>query len=572
MNKPPQIKKIKKYYGIELSDVEREDAVLEWRHRGSYLLNEEGEIIGLNLVFKQISGIGKLSGLTQLRTLYLGSNQISDIGKLSGLTQLRTLYLGSNQISDIGNLSVLTQLEILDLSDNEISDIGNLSVLTQLQILGLSKNRISEVNLPFLHCFKELNELELHGNPIQKIPKEIFDKNENVLKPVRDYLEDLEKGKAQNRVLKVIFIGNGSVGKTQIAKRLFEQKNYTFNSQHDSTHAIALLQRALGEVQLQLWDFAGQDIYHATHRLFMQTRALFVLVWDVVNERADFHEWKNKEYKNEKLLYWLEYAACFGQGSPILVLQNKVDSLAERRKGMLKKAQEYYKKHYPILDFLQVSAKTGWGFQFLEKTLQKHFRENEELRVHLQQELPTSWLNVREQVLSLQEEENKTLLVVDFEVLCGQEDVLKSANTILDYLHDTGVLYYRSGYFDNHIILNQGWAIEAIYKILDRESDYAEMLLQQKGQLDYEDLCSIWEKNGDGERKLFMDFMLSTELCFEVTENKRYKIPLKERSFVVPAFLPPQKPEEVLYWEEVRNIGVFEEKIDYRFFPFVFVQ
>ncbi len=305
----------------------------------------------------------------------------------------------------------------------------------------------------------------------------------------------------------------------------------------------------------------------------MQTRALFVLVWDIANEQADFHEWKNKKYKNEKLLYWLEYATCFGQGSPILVLQNKVDTAAERPKGILKKAKEEYKKDYPILDFLQVSAKTPWGFKSLEKSLQKHFRENKELRQHLQQELPTSWLDIRAQVLQLYEAGTKTLLVTDFEALCQQEEVLKSTSTILQYLHDTGVLYYQKRYFDNRIILNQGWAIEAIYKILDRESDYAEVLLQQEGRLDYEDLCSIWEGNRDDERKLFMDFMVSTELCFEVTERKEGKHPtFEERSFVVPAFLPPHKTEEVLYWEGVRNMEAFEAQISYRFLPSVFVQ
>ena len=366
--------------------------------------------------------------------------------------------------------------------------------------------------------------------------------------------------------------------KTQIAKRLAEQESFEFNSQHDSTHAIVCLQRLLGGIELQLWDFAGQDIYHATHRLFMQTRALFVLVWDIENEQQPFHTWEGKRYKNEKLPYWLEYAQCFGKNSPLLVLQNKVDSLEDEQKCLLSETQNHYQERHPILGFVQVSAKTGRGFFALEDELEDLLVENPTLQEFLHQELPNSWIAVRSAIEALQEQGQKTMKWEDFQVLCRAQEVEKSTSTILTYLHDTGVLYYNNRYFGGKIILNQSWAIEAVYQILDRTQKTAETLRRRKGRLNYKHICRIWTTHSDAERELFMDFMLSTELCFETTvwnwEEKKRDPTLVERNFVVPAFLPTQKPLEVDFLTKKQFIGAFtHRKVRvYRFLPTVFMQ
>ena len=38
-------------------------------------------------------------------------------------------------------------------------------------------------------------------------------------------------------------------------------------------------------MRLAVWDFGGQEIYHATHQFFLTDQSLFVLVWSA---RADF--------------------------------------------------------------------------------------------------------------------------------------------------------------------------------------------------------------------------------------------------------------------------------------------
>jgi len=534
----------------------------------------------LNLWNNKISDISFLQGLSNLTELNLRSNQISDISFLQGLSNLTELYLGGNEISDISFLQGLSNLTELYLDGNQISDIYFLQGLSNLTTLNLSSNQISDISLSFLDSFPKLKKLQLLKNPIQNITKEIFDKQGNILDGVRNYLEGIAKGSTINNEVKVVFIGNGSVGKTQIAKRLAEAEDFVFDKQHDSTHAISLLRAAIDcnfideKLQLNLWDFGGQDLYHATHRLFMKTRALFVLVWDVENELNPSHTWEGTEYKNEELAYWLKYVSFFGGDGPILVVQNKVDTESQESNSIPEPERKKLQATFPtITDFWQCSAKTGYNFDKLSYFIAEAFEKNDILRQDLiKRKLPTDWIKVRERVRAEQAKAGgqKQITVDVFKAWCKEADTEKAWQTILSFFRDTGVLYYQEVYFSGTIILNQAWAIEAVYQVLDRKKGHYKILQQKQGQLDYTWLCKIWKTNTDGERELFIDFMLSTQLCFERTKNKEWNNPLKDRTFVVPQLLKANKPDYIATYISEQALNE-KHTIGYPFLPTTFI-
>ncbi len=528
-------------------------------------------LTNLNMDSNQITDISILKGFLNLKNLHISHNQIIDISSLKGLTTLARLDLSNNQITDISFLKGLTNLTGLNLHNNRIRDISFLKGLTNLISLNLGKNQITNIFLSFLNQFPKLVTLYLYGNPIQNIGKEIFYKKySNVLEDVRNFLEDAEKGTAKNNEVKLIFVGNGNAGKTQIAKRLAEQEKYVFDTQHNSTQSIAILERDLENYKLYLWDFAGQDIYHATHRLFMRTSALFVLVWDWENEGKDFHEWKGKEYKNEKLVYWLSYIRCFGGDSPVLVVQNKVDTEEQEDLKLLKEKEKELKADFPnIQSFIQVSPKENRGFTNFEKKIKDILKNVEPFASEIKKGLPISWLDIRKEIRALQQKNEKVLTFEDFKNLC--EEVPKSANTLVNFFHNTGVFYYQPHYFNGNIIIKQDWAIQAIYAVLDRNSTYFEVLKGENGKLDYDNMCDIWCENTDAERKIFLDFMLSAELAFETTENKDYDTPLSQRSFIIPQLLQEDKSKQALFYEKERNI-VETKTQKFAFLPAIFIQ
>jgi len=92
-----------------------------------YILNEKGQIIGLNLIDCNIKDLNRISmpiqNLVSLIELRLWDNQISDLKPLQNLNSLTYLYLDNNQIKDISGLEDLKKLKILDLRYNPLKEL-----------------------------------------------------------------------------------------------------------------------------------------------------------------------------------------------------------------------------------------------------------------------------------------------------------------------------------------------------------------------------------------------------------------------------------------------------------------
>jgi len=324
--------------------------------------------------------------------------------------------------------------------------------------------------------------------------------------------------------------------------------------------------------KLQSGILVGQDLYHATHRMFMQTKAIFLLVWDADSQSEDYHYINGKPYKNEKRLYWLEYIKHFSNNSPIVLVQNKVDNDSIEQYGIPEPSQAAYKSKYNVKAILKVSARTGRQFNTIEDAIIKLFSTDKYLKAILLKELPESWVAVRKRIQKDAADHIKTIELSDFESYCENEGIKKSTNTVLNFLHDAGVLFYRSDYFNNKIIIDQTWAINAVYKVLDRESAYVQNIDNNKGIVDFYDIKTIWKAYSEHEWELFIDFMLSCEICLETTPNKKNDTLLKDRNFIIPQFLP-EKPVYIEAYCERYNIDkkVFTFK-EYQFLPKIYIQ
>ena len=104
------------------------------------------------------------------------------------------------------------------------------------------------------------------------------------------------------------------------------------DDESNSTHGINVLNIKMpaaperDPLELNLWDFGGQDIYHGTHSLFATGIGVFLLVWDQVTEREKHHEFAGYVSENHDLGYWLSYIRQVSNpSSPIIICQNKID-------------------------------------------------------------------------------------------------------------------------------------------------------------------------------------------------------------------------------------------------------
>jgi internalin A len=189
-----------------------------------------------------------------------------------------------------------------------------------------------------------LETLFLDGASVRALDAAVLseDVRDNCLPRLRAHFADLratttagdDGGHAVTDV-KFMMLGNGNAGKTQIIRRLMGE---AFDPAVPSTHGIqikaARLATDAGElpIVLRIWDFGGQDIYHGTHALFLKSRAVFPIVWSADTADRQEHERHGTRWRNYPLDYWVAYVKHLsGRHSPVLLVQAKVDTPADRR-------------------------------------------------------------------------------------------------------------------------------------------------------------------------------------------------------------------------------------------------
>jgi len=157
-------------------------------------------------------------------------------------------------------------------------------------------------------------------------------------------------------LLKLLLLGDASVGKTSVFHRYIKQE---FSNSYKATIGADFFSKTVEvddkEVILQIWDTAGQERYHSLGPSFFKGSDACVLVYDVTNQESF-----------DALTVWVEQ---FQKGVGIVdqsitdsdefifvVLGNKSDLEGERQVST-DTAKEYCEKNG--FQFFETSAKSG---------------------------------------------------------------------------------------------------------------------------------------------------------------------------------------------------------------------
>ncbi len=122
------------------------------------------------LVFRitPVSDLSPLAGLTNLRTMYFNvTKNISDLSPLAGLVNLRTMHFSDGNVSDLSPLAGLTNLDDLLIFSSPISDLSSLAGLTSLERITIGGAEISD--LTPLAGLTHLELLKINGNKISNL-------------------------------------------------------------------------------------------------------------------------------------------------------------------------------------------------------------------------------------------------------------------------------------------------------------------------------------------------------------------------------------------------------------------
>jgi internalin A len=459
--------------------------------------------------------IGQLSKLVILDLSYNKINTLPE--QLFDLRNLRSLFLNNNSLSFLpSSVENLENLTTLNISSNNIHTIPKeIGGLVKLKSLYIDNNQLT--NLPLeIQLLENLEVLDLRNNPLN-IPSEILQKTHEPKAVLAAYFGGNKRPINQ---IKILIVGQGSVGKTSLVQRLTSN---SFDINETKTEGITIKQWQLNsksenadpqsKINVNIWDFGGQEIMHSTHQFFLTKRSLYLLVID-----------SRLTQEENRVEYWLKIIQSFGGESPVLIVGNKIDQhpLDIDHTGLQKK--------YPnIVGILDTSAATGAGIEALKSTITEQVNS----LPHVRDLLPETWFTVKTKLEELGKQSN-FITQEKYLELCAENGVSDetSQRTLIGFLHDLGVVLHFQD--DPRLealgILNPQWVTNGVYKILNSHT-----LFQNKGVLTVSMLDEILNlpEYPRGKRLFIVDMMKKFELCYDIEADK---------TFLVPDLLPKDEP------------------------------
>jgi small GTP-binding protein len=462
--------------------------------------------------------------LNEITNIYLSNNPITSLPKsFFSLTKLRSLNLTNLRLSAIlPEIGLLKNLEYLDLRHNSAKklpeSIGNLADLKilnicynnidrlpttigklhKLETLDISNNSIKKIP-SVIGFIKTLDKLYHSNNPIISPPLEVLDRG---IKEIQSFLRTKHEDESEEYMFeaKLLLVGAGEVGKTSLIKRIL----YDTFAQIDMTHGIEINKWLFktdnqNDFTVNIWDFGGQEIFHATHKFFLTKRSLYVFVWDA---RMD-----------DELItfdYWLNIVSLLSNNSPVIVVLNKID---ERHKSI--NEEIICEKFKNVVSFLKTSAKTGEGIKDLEINIKKQIQKLE----HIGELLPTRYFLIRK---TLEELDKNYISYSEFISICQLNKLeVPEADTLLGYFHDLGIIlhFHDSSRLRDTVFLKPEWVTQAVYILTDSIE-----LQKKNGRFTYDDLNKYWKNYPQEKYIQLLELMFKFELCLEKQDMEEYYI------------------------------------------------
>jgi internalin A len=449
--------------------------------------------------------------------LDLSNNGIDVLpSEIGNVKRLISLVLRNNNLGELpSEMGQLINLAVLDISNNPLQSLPK--EISNLPLRRLDAQSCKLTALPFEIRNMRFEILDLRNNPLP-IPIEILERTDDPHTILEYYFRHTSQERLPLNEAKMILVGQGSVGKTSVANMLI---NGVYDKQERKTEGISIQKwnvaatsalkkdtdKARG-VRVNVWDFGGQEIMHATHQFFLTKRSLYLLVVDA-----------RLSQEENRIEYWLKIIQSLGGESPIILVGNKVDQhpLDIDRRGLSR-------KYSNLKATIETSCETNTGIDRLRSIIAEVILS----LPHVEDQLPTTWFRVKSQLEKMQED---FIRYDEYLRICSRNSIRDelSQETLLGFLHDLGiVLNFRD---DPHLqetnVLNPEWVTNGVYRILNSYS-----LFQNRGVLQYRDLDEILDidRYPKSKRAFIIDMMEKFELCFSLGE--------KRIGFLVPDLLP----------------------------------
>jgi internalin A len=504
------------------------ERIQEVKEKGSLILNLNGGSHSLPLIEIPNS----IFELTQLMKLDLSDNKLTTLpDAIAQLQNLTELYLGSNKLTSlpesIFNLQSLTSLY---LNNNEITNLPESTTkLINLKRLNLFRNSLT--SLPeSIAKLRNLTRLVLRENQLVIPPQEVAEKG---IEAIREYFRQLEEqGRDHLYEAKLLILGEGGAGKTTFAKKI-ANPNYILRDEKSTTGVDVTTWSFPIEgdksFRVNIWDFGGQEIYHATHQFFLTKRSLYALVADTRKEDTDFY-------------YWLNVVELLSENSPLLIIKNEKQ---DRHRAL--NERQLRGKFENLKGELATNLSTNRGLEKVKDEIEHYIKS----LPHIGSPLPKTWVRVRE---ILEQDSRNYISLDEYLNICKNHSFahIKDSLQLSGYLHDIGVFlhFQDEPLLRKTVILKPNWGTDAVYKVLDNKK-----VIENLGRFTWFDLENIWYTHEyENMRDELLQLMMKFKLCYE--------IPTQKGSYIAPQLLTENQPN--YEWDEEENLLL---RYSYEFMP-----
>ncbi|GAM18438.1 hypothetical protein SAMD00019534_016130 [Acytostelium subglobosum LB1] len=517
----------------------------------------------------------EIGNLTSLRILRARNNRLDSLpASIAKLTQLEELYLDCNKITQLpSEICQLTQLHILSLEENNIkqlpSDISNLTHLIELnlrknsldilpasigqlfnlRVLNLMDNNLTSLR-PTMGLLTQLTTLNLNNNPLKTPPPEIRSQG---IQAILNYLVDLIKGQEQCYRMKLMIVGQENVGKTSLLKALRDKKrklppgpnistdgividNWVFPGMFEELDENNRLVKKKQDINLSVWDFAGQEIYYTTHQFFLSERSVYLVAWNVILQEED-----------SRVEFWLQSITTRTKDAPIIIVGTHLDeSNKGSTKSIKKRIREKYCARFPsIVDVKLVSCTSGKGIN----TLRERIEEIIASQPTMGESLPCSYMLLE----NLVKEETKKRVIptipwpefMQLGTICTIRDEAELLRATM-FLHQLGSLVYfpREAGLKQFVILDPQWITVMLSSIITTKHSYS-----KDGILHHKSLKQIWRPPHYPEH--LHPHLIALLEKFEISYNvgARHKVGQasletidENAQSLIPSLLPNERP------------------------------
>eukprot|EP01114_Cavostelium_apophysatum_P022155 TRINITY_DN7922_c0_g2_i4.p1 TRINITY_DN7922_c0_g2~~TRINITY_DN7922_c0_g2_i4.p1 ORF type:complete len:1489 (-),score=439.35 TRINITY_DN7922_c0_g2_i4:127-4593(-) len=409
-------------------------------------------------------------------------------------------------------------LKALDLSDNHLEELPpRISELKNLRELNVSKNDLQ--SLPYTLAFMEhLRLLLVDDNPLRVPPREIVRKGR---KEILLFLKDLAEGNEPLYRVKLLVVGQENVGKTTLIRKLNSKKKVDAKKRavNASVSTISTDGIDIDEWQMHvdfadnknqpvnfsIWDFAGQELYYASHQFFLSDRSIYIVVFDL-----RFGE------EESRVEFWLQSINARAPNAPILILGTHADDKkCTGTPGYVEEQLQSLRDKY-MKRFKNIAQVVAADVTKSVKQIKKSLKDMTAQHKIMGELMPQSYLELEKLII----EERKTKNIVGWPYLLklGAVANLNDSGAILravKMLHELGSVVYfddKNSGLSDCVILNPQFITDLLATIITTKHKFV-----KEGIIHHRDLDQIW-REPEFPKELHSSYLALMER-FEVSYN-----------------------------------------------------